>query len=62
MGARPLRRVIQQKVEDPLSDALLSGEFDDNDTILVDLQGDEVVLVRAESEEAPPPVEEMPAV
>ncbi len=25
MGARPLRRVIQQKVEDPLSDALLSG-------------------------------------
>ncbi|MCC6986860.1 MAG: ATP-dependent Clp protease ATP-binding subunit, partial [Anaerolineales bacterium] len=26
-GARPLRRVIQMKVEDPLSDKLLSGEF-----------------------------------
>jgi ATP-dependent Clp protease ATP-binding subunit ClpC len=62
MGARPLRRVIQQKVEDPLSDALLSGQFHDKDTILVDLQGEEVVLVRAESEEAPPPVEEVSAV
>jgi ATP-dependent Clp protease ATP-binding subunit ClpC len=62
MGARPLRRVIQQKVEDPLSDALLAGEFHDKDTILVELQGEEVVLVRAEGEEAPPPVEEVPAV
>jgi ATP-dependent Clp protease ATP-binding subunit ClpC len=62
MGARPLRRVIQQKVEDPLSDALLAGEFHDKDTILVDLQGEEIVLVRAEGEEAPPPVEEVPAV
>jgi hypothetical protein len=49
-------------VEDPLSDALLSGQFHDKDTILVDLQGEEVVLVRAESEEAPPPVEEVSAV
>lgn len=45
MGARPLRRVIQQYVEDPLSDALLSHEFEDGDTILVDLvEGDEIVL------------------
>ncbi len=36
MGARPLRRVIQQKVEDPLSDALLAGTFQEGDTILVD--------------------------
>jgi ATP-dependent Clp protease ATP-binding subunit ClpC len=50
MGARPLKRVIQQKVEDPLSDALLSGQFDDGDTILVDLQDDEIVLRRAEGE------------
>jgi ATP-dependent Clp protease ATP-binding subunit ClpC len=62
MGARPLRRVIQQKVEDPLSDALLSGQFHDNDTVLVELQGDEVVLVRAEGEAETPPVEEVPAV
>ncbi len=45
MGARPLRRVIQQYVEDPLSDALLAGEFEDGDTVLVDLaEGEEIVL------------------
>ncbi len=45
MGARPLRRVIQQYVEDPLSDALLSGDFEDGDVILVDLaEGEEIIL------------------
>ncbi|MGD2159192.1 MAG: hypothetical protein PVG32_20115, partial [Anaerolineales bacterium] len=38
MGARPLRRVIQQKIEDKLSDALLSGEFEEGDTIQVDTE------------------------
>ncbi len=47
MGARPLRRVIQQKVEDPLSDALLSGDFHEGDDILVEVADDEVVLKRA---------------
>jgi len=47
-GARPLRRVIQQKVEDPLSDKLLSGEFTDGDAIVVDAAPDgDIVLVRA---------------
>jgi ATP-dependent Clp protease ATP-binding subunit ClpC len=50
MGARPLKRVIQQKVEDPLSDALLSGQFEDGDTILVDVKDGEITLRRAESE------------
>lgn len=50
MGARPLRRVIQQKVEDPLSDALLAGEFEDQDTIFVDLVEDEIKLIRGEGE------------
>ncbi len=54
--------MIQQKVEDPLSDALLAGEFHDKDTILVELQGEEVVLVRGEGEPETPPVEEVPAV
>jgi len=44
-GARPLRRVIQQKVEDPLSDRLLAGEFTDGDTIKVEVNDDgELVL------------------
>lgn len=57
MGARPLRRVIQQKVEDPLSDALLSGEFEDGDTILVEMEEDEIVLHRGQREPAPPAAE-----
>ncbi len=50
MGARPLRRVIQQKVEDPLSDALLAGDFEDQDTITVEVVDDDVQLKRGEEE------------
>jgi ATP-dependent Clp protease ATP-binding subunit ClpC len=55
MGARPLRRVIQQKVEDPLSDSLLSGIFCEGCTILVDVAEGEVVLKRAPQVEAETP-------
>ncbi len=54
MGARPLRRVIQQKVEDPLSDALLSGEFEDHDNVVVDVKDDDVILGRSEEEPTTP--------
>ncbi len=37
MGARPLRRVIQEKVENPLSEALLAHKFNDGDTIFFSL-------------------------
>ncbi len=60
MGARPLRRVIQQKVEDPLSDALLSGEFKDGEVIMVDVKDGEVFLHR-NSEEIPEPPEAIAA-
>ncbi len=43
-GARPLRRVIQDMVEDPLSDKLLAGEFHDEDTVIIDREGDEIVM------------------
>lgn len=47
MGARPLRRIIQQYVEDPLSDYLLSGKFQDGDRVMVDLNEDnEIELIR----------------
>jgi ATP-dependent Clp protease ATP-binding subunit ClpC len=56
-GARPLRRVIQQRVEDPLSDRLLSGEFHNGDSISVTLipDGDIVLELErdGEKEEAP---------
>jgi ATP-dependent Clp protease ATP-binding subunit ClpC len=54
MGARPLRRVIQQNIEDTLSDALLAGEFEDGDMIIVDVVDDEIALHRSEEK----PIEE----
>ncbi len=65
MGARPLRRVIQQKVEDPLSDGLLSGDFQDGDAIRIVVDGDDVKLKRTKRKKkvvaAPPPEEELAA-
>ena len=55
MGARPLKRIIQQKVEDVLSDALLSGQFADGEAIVVDASDDEVVLRRDVVPELPAP-------
>ncbi len=39
-GARPLKRVIQQQLENPLAEALLSGRFVAGDSIKVELVGD----------------------
>ena len=57
MGARPLKRVIQQKVEDPLSDALLSGRFKAGDTVVVDveiLEDETDIVLRSEDEAITP--------
>jgi ATP-dependent Clp protease ATP-binding subunit ClpC len=35
MGARPLRRVIQDKIENPLSDSVLRGKFKAGDIVLI---------------------------
>jgi ATP-dependent Clp protease ATP-binding subunit ClpC len=43
-GARPLRRVIQQHVEDPLSDDVLAGKYQPGDSVLLDVSGDNLVL------------------
>jgi ATP-dependent Clp protease ATP-binding subunit ClpC len=43
-GARPLRRVIQDLVEDPLSEAFLRGDFGTGDTVLVDCEDDKIVI------------------
>ncbi|MEM1303966.1 MAG: ATP-dependent Clp protease ATP-binding subunit, partial [Planctomycetota bacterium] len=37
-GARPLRRAIEQHIEDPLAEELLKGEFAGKDTIVVDVK------------------------
>jgi ATP-dependent Clp protease ATP-binding subunit ClpC len=54
MGARPLRRVIQMKVEDPLSDSLLSGQCCEGTNMLVDVVEGDIVLKRAEEPEPSP--------
>ena len=41
-GARPLKRTIQQLIENPLSTKLLEGRFAEGDTIVVDAGGDGV--------------------
>ena len=53
MGARPLRRVIQLKVEDRLSDAVLAKEFNDGDEVLVDIDPETKDIVLRHSEEDP---------
>jgi ATP-dependent Clp protease ATP-binding subunit ClpC len=53
-GARPLRRVIQDLVEDPLSDALLRGDFGSGDTVLLDCEDNKIVIRTLEAAKSPP--------
>jgi len=55
-GARLLRRTIEQRVEDPLCEGLLSGQFKAGDTVLITRDGDEIALRAKE----PVPAEEGP--
>jgi len=52
-GARPLRRAIQRLVEDRLAEEMLNGQIKDGDTVLVDVDGDEIVLRPAENKGEP---------
>ncbi len=47
-GARPLRRAIERFVENPLASKILSGEYKEGETILVDLTGDELTFKKKE--------------
>jgi ATP-dependent Clp protease ATP-binding subunit ClpC len=51
-GARPLRRVIQNKIEDPLSEAILAGEFKAGDTVVLEIEDGEIRLRSKELMEA----------
>ncbi len=43
-GARPLKRVIQREVQDPMALALLRGEFGEGDVVRVDFRDGRVVF------------------
>ena len=44
-GARPLKRAIQQYLENPLAQEVLAGKFNLGDTVVAKLDGDKVVFV-----------------
>jgi ATP-dependent Clp protease ATP-binding subunit ClpB len=48
-GARPLKRVIQKRLVDPLALAILEGRFVPGDRVLVDAAEGEIVLERAQA-------------
>ncbi len=47
-GARPLRRAVQRYVENPLSRAILSGQFKDGDRVVVDAGPEGLTFRKAE--------------
>ena len=50
-GARPLKRAIQRLVENPLALRLLEGDFDEGDTVRVDIQEKELVFDKVPASE-----------
>ncbi|MGI8867382.1 MAG: ATP-dependent Clp protease ATP-binding subunit, partial [Mycobacteriales bacterium] len=55
-GARPLRRLVQTAIGDPLATALLAGEIRDGDEVVVDVADDAQcgLRVTARTDETPP--------
>ena len=43
-GARPLRRVIQDSIEDKLSDAILGSELGPGNTAIIDVEEDDIIV------------------
>jgi ATP-dependent Clp protease ATP-binding subunit ClpC len=44
-GARPLRRLIQDNIEDQLSDVVLSGAFNPGDTAVIDVDDGKITVL-----------------
>jgi len=45
-GARPLKRAIQQRIENPVAKLILEGRFGPKDVVPVDVEGDQFVFTR----------------
>ncbi|WP_217923273.1 ATP-dependent chaperone ClpB [Miltoncostaea oceani] len=43
-GARPLKRLVQRRIENPLAQRMLAGEIRDGDHLVVDADGDELTF------------------
>ncbi|MSR01937.1 MAG: ATP-dependent chaperone ClpB [Gemmatimonadetes bacterium] len=46
-GARPLKRVIQRLLQNPIAQAILAGSFEPGDTVAVTRDGDQLRIVKA---------------
>jgi ATP-dependent Clp protease ATP-binding subunit ClpB len=46
-GARPLKRAIQQQIENPLAKEILSGKFEPGATVKVGASGGEITFAKA---------------
>ncbi len=51
-GARPLKRAIQQELENPLAEAILRGDFSVGDTVLVGYDGDAMTFTSESADAA----------
>jgi ATP-dependent Clp protease ATP-binding subunit ClpB len=47
-GARPLKRLVQRRIENPLAQRLLAGEVRDGDRVIADAEGEELTFAVAE--------------
>ena len=47
-GARPLKRVIQKNLENPIAIGILSGDYSDGDTIVVGVVNERIGIRKAE--------------
>ncbi|MBN1484403.1 MAG: ATP-dependent Clp protease ATP-binding subunit [Chloroflexia bacterium] len=56
-GARPLKRVIMNKLEDPLAEEILRGQFHQGDTILMDVLEEQIIFRRKDVPSLAPPKE-----
>ena len=43
-GARPLRRLIQRELENPISNSIVSGEYKEGQVVAVDLVGEKLTF------------------
>jgi ATP-dependent Clp protease ATP-binding subunit ClpB len=64
-GARPLKRVLQRRVQDPIAMAILEGRFREGDTVRVTVRNGELAVDRVEgsgaAQQADAPSEEVRA-
>ena len=48
-GARPLRRVIQKKIEDVLAEEILTGNYKPKDTLVMSMEDDKIKISKKEN-------------